>query len=138
MRSHYDYKDDFIRVSFLTEDHQKGQYSGVGHNESLLNHIQNLMRNGFKIGRKNFKFLHYSNSQLKSHSCWFMNETGYLSYDSLIDTLGNFSKETLVSKNASRRGQAFSSAVTTETLRIGTEIKELDDITRDGYIFTDG
>ena len=97
------------------------------------------MENGFKIGKKTFKFLHYSNSQIKSHSCWFMNEVlPNLHYDRFIMSLGNFSKENSVSKSIARRGLAFSSAVVTETLNVSTEIMETGDIERNGYNFSDG
>ena len=56
------------------------------------------MEEGFKIGDKNFKFLHYSNSQIKSHSCWFMHESEELTYEDFIKTLGEFDKDTTISK----------------------------------------
>ena len=140
IRTFYDNIDDFLRISFLNENHTKGMYTAnFNQAEDILMHVQNILENGFQIGSKTFKFLHYSNSQMKNYSCWFMNEDPpNLTYEKVIKELGNFDKEVSVSKNASRRGQAFSSAVTTVSLDINKEIEEYDDIIANGYEFTDG
>ena len=95
------------------------------------------MTSGIEIGNNNFKFLHHSNSQMKSHSCWFFTETNGLTYDSVIKSLGDF-KDKKISKNAARRGQCFTSAVTVATLDIATEVEEADDVERNGFVFSDG
>lgn len=96
------------------------------------------MEDGFTIQDKTFTFLHYSNSQMKAHSCWFLNEVDDLTYEKVIESLGDFEKEKKVSKNASRKGQAFSSAINVATLDLHTEVQEIDDIEHDGYTFSDG
>lgn len=96
IRQYKNQSDDFIRVSFQGDDHNHGKYNHSS-NVFLIRRIQMIMTNGFSIGSgtdsKIFKFLHYSNSQMKAHSCWFMNEKSGLSYKELMDSLGNFEKE---------------------------------------------
>ena len=74
---------------------------------------------------------------MKSHSWWFFSENNGLTYDSVIKSLGDF-KDKKISKNAARRGQWFTSAITVKTLDINTEIKEIKDIERNGFTFSDG
>lgn len=128
--------EDFIRVSFQGENHSAQRYNR-DNNEPLLKHIKEIMTNGFKLAGKTFIFLHYSNSQMKAHSCWFMNETE-INYENVIESLGNFETETKLSKNASRKGQAFSSAINVAVLNYETEVEEIDDIERNGFTFSDG
>jgi hypothetical protein len=128
--------DDFIRVAFQGENHRADRYNR-DNNLPLLDHIETLMRHGFEVGNKKFQFLHYSNSQMKAHSCWFMNE-GALKIEDVIQSLGNFEKETKLSKNAARKGQAFSSATKVGELICATQVEEIEDIERNGKIFSDG
>lgn len=67
-----------------------------------------------------------------------MCEDEKLKYSTVIKTLGNFEKSKTVSKNASRKGQAFSSAIKAASLSVGTEIKEIDDYLVGQYNFSDG
>lgn len=129
--------DDFIRVSFQSESHKPERYNSAG-SLPLLDNIGEMMRSGFVISDKIFKFLHYSNSQMKAHSCWFVNEKEDFTYDDVIKSLGNFEKETKVSKNASRKGQAFSSAQHVAKINWETEVEEIDDIKYGAYMFSDG
>ena len=128
-----------MRVRFLGEDGQRITYWEGSGTQNILQHIKEIMENGFKVGEKTFKFLHYSNSQIKSHSCWFMNEIkDHLLYDTFILSLGNFQKERSAYKGIARRGQAFRSTISTETLQISPEIEEINDIERNGYTYSDG
>ena len=129
--------DDFIRVSFQSEKHGPERYNSRL-TYKLLDHTREMMKEGFTIGEKTFKFLHYSNSQMKAHSCWFMNEAEDLSYESVIESLGNFDAEKKLSKNASRKGQAFSSAVNVATLDYSTQVDEIKDIIYEDKTFSDG
>ena len=129
--------NDFIRVSFQSEKHGSERYNHKITN-SLIKHIEDVMKKGFRIDNKTFTFLHYSNSQMKAHSCWFINENKDLSYENVIQSLGNFDKEKKLSKNASRKGQAFSSALKVATLNYAENVEEIEDIVHDGYTFSDG
>lgn len=62
----------FIRVSFVNDDLDKAFYFNLTA-EYLLGHIHSVLRNGIYAGRGlHLKFLSYSNSQLKNHTCWFV------------------------------------------------------------------
>ena len=136
IRTHKNLNQNFLRVSFQTDEFNRGYY--MNDDDPVLMHIQKKMTTGFRIGSKTPKFLHYSNSQMKSHSCWFMHESEELTYKDFMETIGKFDKNTTVSKNASRKGQAFSSTIKAITLDLDTEIKEIPDVERNGYNFSDG
>ena len=55
-----------------------------------------------------------------------------------MDSLGCFDSEDKLSKTASRKGQAFSSAIKAVTLNIETEIENIDDIKSGPFVFSDG
>ena len=55
-----------------------------------------------------------------------------------MDSLGWFDQQQKVSKNAARKGQAFSSAFKVAKLDIATEIEKIDDIEKGKYVFSDG
>lgn len=95
------------------------------------------MENGFQIGRKTFIFLHHSNSQVRAHSWWFFWKEE-LKYDVIFESLGDFSIEKKISKNAARRGQAFSSTTKVTTLSLEKEVEHISDLTNGNFIFSDG
>ena len=114
IRSHYNYIDNFLRVRFLNEDGQRGAYWGGTNSEDILKYMESILKDGFGILRWKLKFLHYSNSQVLSHSWWFIHEIRpHFYYDKFILSLGDFSKEKSNFKGIARRGQAFSSAIST-------------------------
>lgn len=136
IRTYYDQRDNFIRVTFRTESNNRDNFFSL--EDPILKNIRKLMTEGFTIGTKLFKFLHYSNSQLRSHSCWFICETDGLNYEKVMKSLGDFKNVKTVSKNASRKGQAFSSTIKVGTLALGIEVINIKDVTKDKYVFTDG
>ncbi|CAI2367533.1 unnamed protein product [Moneuplotes crassus] len=137
IRKFLDNEENFMRVSFQNDDRSTGKFS-LDFNTPILKHIEEIMVKGFVIADKTFKFLHYSNSQMKAHSCWFINETKELQYDDVMESLGCFDSETILSKRAARKGQAFSSAIKVKTLNIDSEIQQIDDIQKGPYVFSDG
>lgn len=66
-----------MRVSFQNDNRSTGKFN-IAFNSRfhslqlnlapLLNHIEEIMTQGFTLGQKIFKFLHYSSSQMKAHS----------------------------------------------------------------------
>ena len=72
LRQYKDQSSHFIRVSFVSEDLDRSFYA-LDHNRYMLGYIHGVLKNGFYSGRNlKSKFLNYSNSQLKSHTCWFL------------------------------------------------------------------
>lgn len=144
-----------MRLLFTDEFRSKTYYFTQAQ-ESLLGNIYNVIDQGFSIcqdelkGSKNgaqfhqvgrhFKFLCYSNSQLKNHSIWMLNEGNGLEVDKLRANMGDFSQETIVLKGLSRLGMVASTTkecckLDQSEIDLGVELK---DIERNGYNFTDG
>lgn len=75
VRSQFELRENFVRVNFRMDSLEKGLY-GIDNNTNggLLQHVRDLMEKGITMKDKHFTFLHYSNSQMKSHSTWMMNE----------------------------------------------------------------
>ena len=107
IRQYNSFIPNFIRLSFMTEDLDKGYYFGGMSENYLLGFIHGVISNGFKLGDMAFQFLGYSNSQLKSHSCWFLcinNPLAHISTAEIETFMGNFDKEKNVLKKYARKG----------------------------------
>lgn len=113
---------------------------------------------------RRYRYLHHSQSQLKEKQFWFywhdQKNHSNLSFNEAYDWMGDFNSERVVAKNSARIAQCFTSS--SATIRVSylsrnfifkttnifylisidkvprekTEI--IDDIERNGYIFTDG
>lgn len=134
---------NFIRLSFVNEDNDKGYYfNGDGcQNNFILGYIFRIISQGFSLGKCNFKFLAYSNSQLKSHSAWFLcenNPHAKVDQDKIAEFMGNFDKETNILKKFARKGQCFSTSKYICTLTKQQVELGLEDIKRNGFCFSDG
>jgi hypothetical protein len=82
---------DFLRVNFVNEHLQKGYYSGKRYLYKL-GHIHQIMSQGFYFSDQKYHFLSYTNSQLSTHSTWFLKKdnTRNFSNESIIEGFGNF------------------------------------------------
>ena len=115
LRKYPDRKDYFVRASFVTEKIERGFYF-TAMQAPLTEWIKEVMNSGIRIGTQEFKFMCYSNSQIKNHAFWMMNEEPGWDIPSLFKELGKFSEEKKPSKNASRKGQCFSTTFKVLTL----------------------
>lgn len=98
-----------------------------------------MCQNGFQITTGTFKYIGYSNSQLKSHSCWYLLEKdGVLQEDQVINEMGNFDKETKILKRYARRGQIFSTTQYVSDMRDDQINRKYPDIERGEFCFSDG
>jgi RNA-dependent RNA polymerase len=100
-----------------------------------------VISQGFSLGRLQFKFLAYSNSQLKSHSAWFLCENNpHAKVDpaKIAQFMGNFDKETNILKKFARKGLCFSTSKYICTLDKNQVHLGLADIKRNGFCFSDG
>lgn len=128
------YKDQihrFVRVTFVNETFVSGFYQQQldGGRSLLLGFIHSLIKNGLLLYPASasdgltfnagcvLRFISYSNSQIKRHSCWFFvgpeNVKEYpmtLNEDQIIESMGDFSREKNILKRYARRGQCFSTA----------------------------
>ncbi|CAG8594773.1 3523_t:CDS:2 [Diversispora eburnea] len=132
------YKDNFLRVQFTDEaSGTVGSSIGNNANNALYNRIYNVLLTGIKIGDRHYEFLAFSSSQLREHSCWFFAPAHDLTADDIRAWMGEFSSIRNVAKYAARMGQCFSSTRAIAQLRV-TDIKEIHDIERNKYNFSDG
>ena len=99
-------------------------------------YISGFLKQGLMINSTKYSFYGHSNSQLKGRSCFLMmgsqNEV-----DRRVEMLGDFSKMKTVAKKAKRIGLLFSTAHTIVNFD-PARCKDIADIERDDYIFTDG
>ncbi|PKY32507.1 RdRP-domain-containing protein, partial [Rhizophagus irregularis] len=136
-----DKKDHFLRVQFVDEALSKVSSSNGDFNDTsnlaLYDRVYYTLHHGITIGDRHYEFLAFSASQLRDHSCWFFSPTGNLTANKVRDWMGNFSTNKSVAKYAARMGQCFSSTRAIQKLPID-DIKEIPDIVRNGFTFSDG
>ncbi|CAG8567884.1 9056_t:CDS:2 [Gigaspora margarita] len=135
IRHFRDYKDNFLRVQFT--DEASGKVGANTGNDALYNKIYQTIVSGIKIGDRHYEFLAFSSSQLRDHSCWFFAPTFDLTADDIRAWMGDFSGNFVVAKYAARMGQCFSSTRAIAHLQVD-DIKEIPDIIRGKYNFSDG
>jgi len=87
-----------------------------------------------------FKFIGYSSSQMKHHSCWFIATDPHceLSEQIVMDRMGSFNHEPKILKRYARRGQCFSTTTFVAELNPKKVKLNYPDIERNQYCFTDG
>ena len=93
-------RDEAQRLLFATEY------------RSLKQQIENYLVKGFHvIVNRVYKYLHHSQSQVKSKQFWFYYaEQGFLSHDDAYTWMGNFDKERVVAKHTARIALCFTSS----------------------------
>ena len=99
-------------------------------------YITRMLQTGIVLNGVQYRFFGHSNSQLKSRSCFMFAATPD-QISAKVEAMGDFSKMKTVAKKAKRIGLLFSSAEMATTLE-PDRIEDIDDITADDYIFTDG
>ena len=136
IRYYHEHVSRFLRVR-LTTDYLSQDYYFSDSKKCLLGNVHKNLSLGFSIpnGEK-FKFIGYSNSQLKANSCWFFSEKA-LTEDQMISTMGNFDEECKLLKKYARRGQCFSTTSFVQCLA-PSKISIIPDIERNDFCFTDG
>lgn len=142
LRKYPENHDSFIRVTFCDEDGQPVRFGGRVSQDRIFNtRFKNILQQGITIGGRSFSFLGFSHSSLRSQTCWFMApfafQGQFLNDRTVIRDLGEFSNIFSPAKCAARIGQVFSDTPT--TVKIAPEIVQLvDDVKRDGRVFSDG
>jgi hypothetical protein len=142
LRKYNDYHEYFLRVQFCDEDGEQVRYDPQTSNDSIFyERFKEVLEKGIDIAGRNYGFLGFSHSSLRSQTCWFMapfvhNKELQL-YQLVIANLGDFSRIHSPAKCAARIGQAFSD--TPNTVPLGSiAVKRLPDIERNGRVFSDG
>ncbi|KAI0198876.1 RNA dependent RNA polymerase-domain-containing protein [Astrocystis sublimbata] len=141
LRKFPNHTDYFARVQFCDEDGQDIYFNPKVSLEIIYSRFKTILLDGFKIGRRLYKFLGFSHSSLRAHAVWFMasfvDDNGKLqSYDTVIPELGDFE-----GIRAARIGQAFSETPTAINLEDPhTRTRTIPDVkSEDGSrVFSDG
>lgn len=126
----FNFPEFYIRVSIEDENSEKRIWNNC---TSILEKFKSLLQ-CLEVCGRHYEFLGFSNSQMKTHSCWMIaKESGY-SADDIRAVLGDFSRCKNNSKYASRLGLCFSGTyLTLQMNRI-----KIPDIERNSFCFTDG
>lgn len=98
-------------------------------------YVARLLKNGIHLNGQRYSFYGHSPSQLKSKSCFLMLGSQE-DVDKEVEALGDFTMKT-VAKKAKRIGLLFSTAhavIDVDPARC----RDISDIERESYIFTDG
>ena len=153
IRQFAEYADRFLRVRFTDEklevrpfdyptehsiDMKQGRIYSTDKNtmNEVFTRVKRVLRNGIKIGNRKYEYLASGNSQFRENGAYFFAPHPALSTERIRDWMGLFSEIETVPMYASRLGQCFS---TTRAIRgSNVNLKELADIERNGFNFTDG
>ncbi|KIW73618.1 hypothetical protein PV04_01721 [Phialophora macrospora] len=104
--------------------------------KQTVDYLARLLTAGIIINDVQYSFYGHSNSQLKSRSCYLLagskEEVG-----KKVEALGDFTKIKTVAKKAKRIGLLFSTADVVQDVP-ATRCQDVDDVERDGFIFSDG
>ncbi|PGH12159.1 hypothetical protein AJ79_04453 [Helicocarpus griseus UAMH5409] len=139
-RYHQEYGDRFLRVRFTDEKYFGKLYSNSnGNNVSMsevYTRVRRTLQNGITIGDRHYEFLAFGNSQFREHGAYFFASLPHLTAANIRAWMGDFNDIRIVAKHAARLGQCFST--TRAVVGCTVEIKEIEDIERNGYTFSDG
>ncbi|TYJ52353.1 hypothetical protein B9479_007047 [Cryptococcus floricola] len=139
-RKYSDKLDGIIRVQFSDEEDRiyvAGSLKDADNENpavGLMARVRRALQHGLIIGGETFYPVASSSSQQRDHSMWFIN-TRMIDGLSLRNWMGTV-HETVVAKHAARMGLPFStSRIVNMKINFGTM---LEDVKRNGRIFTDG
>ena len=137
VRQYKEHQDRFLRVRFSDERYDGKIHSTHDNTQAaVFARVFRCLKNGISIGDRHFEFLAFGNSQFREHSAYFFASEPLLKANHIRAWMGDFTDIFNIAKYTSRLGQCFS---TTRAIN-GTKvhIKEIDDIDRNDYQFTDG
>ncbi|CAN7974885.1 unnamed protein product [Ixodes persulcatus] len=119
-----------LRVSFRDDHLQQLSHTLMFHpkkNEMMEEIVAKFLRDGLKVGKRVFKFLASSCSQLRDHGVWlYATDSQGNSADSIRHWMGDFSTIPNVAKKMARMGQCFSS--TEESVKVPLEGGDMEDV----------
>lgn len=102
----------------------------------VFTRIYRTMINGITIGDRRYEFLAFGNSQFREHGAYFIAPLPHFSAPSIRRWMGSFKEIRVVAKHAARLGQCFSTTRAISGAKV--TVKEINDIERNGFCFTDG
>ncbi|POW19920.1 hypothetical protein PSHT_04098 [Puccinia striiformis] len=138
----YDYNSAFIRVSIREEDGSLLRFERDVDLAGFLKDRYRPLADQLLIAGRPFEFLCYSSSALKSHQAWFVcpfiHRGQLVNASKIRDRMGCFSTVNKIpARYMARVAQAFTTTKKAITLQ-PSQIKIMDDVIRNGSVFTDG
>ncbi|ETI27931.1 hypothetical protein G647_00380 [Cladophialophora carrionii CBS 160.54] len=104
--------------------------------KQTVDYLTRFLTAGIIINDIRYSFFGHSNSQLKSRSCYLLAGTKE-EVGKKVEALGDFKKIKTVAKKAKRIGLLFSTTDVVQDVP-ASRCQDIDDVERDGFIFTDG
>lgn len=99
----WNHQNPFVRVYFVDNRLKKPHYT-----EKInltIGYIFSVLKNGLRLGNAlEYTFMTYGNSQIKSHSCWFLLETNVLNKERIVEEMGKFDNVKSLAKRYARMG----------------------------------
>ncbi|KAK2861302.1 hypothetical protein FQN49_004341 [Arthroderma sp. PD_2] len=144
LRKYADNIDYFLRVEFLDETGDPVFFDPNANLEHIFHQrFAGVMKHGIEVAGRNFKFLGFSHSSLRSQTCWFAApfttpEGERLDARTIINNLGHFDHIRSPSKQAARIGQAFSDTLTSISVSKDAVYMRAPDVKRNRRVFSDG
>ncbi|EEQ35243.1 RNA-directed RNA polymerase Rdp1 [Microsporum canis CBS 113480] len=137
LRYYIEHADRFLRVRFADEKYE-GRINSSYNNcmDELFTRVKRTMTNGITVGDRHYEFLAFGNSQFREHGAYFFASLPTLTAANIRAWMGHFSDIKIVAKHAARLGQCFSA--TKAVTGCPVIVQEIDEIERNGYIFSDG
>lgn len=152
LRNYKEVSDRFLRVTFMDEGMQTINANVLNYyvapivkvitsnsfpqKTRVFKRVKTILTDGFYLCGRKYSFLAFSSNQLRDRSAWFFAEDKKTSVRAIKSWMGKFTNRN-VAKCAARMGQCFSSTYATVEVP-SWEVKELPDIKRNGYDFSDG
>ncbi|CAN4128030.1 unnamed protein product [Withania somnifera] len=152
LRNYKHVSDRFLRVTFMDEGMRNLNRNVLTYyaasvvreitsnsnpqRTAIFQRVKSILRKGFYLCGRKYSFLAFSANQLRDRSAWFFAEVPKIRVTSIISWMGKFSNRN-IAKCAARMGQCFSSTYATVEV-LPSEVSELKEIERNGYVFSDG
>jgi RNA-dependent RNA polymerase len=150
LRTYADNRDSFIRVSFVEENGLRYQQDREIDGPAFIRRwVSPILHNDLTIAGRQFHFLAYSLSALKTHTVWFVNDFrdrggNLITAATIIERLGTFHDleyDPQLIYCPARYGARISQAFTTTDSSVTVSAEEIiieDDIMVGKHCFTDG
>ncbi|KMP00255.1 RNA-directed RNA polymerase Rdp1 [Coccidioides immitis RMSCC 2394] len=137
IRHYIEYADRFLRVRF-TDEKFEGRIQPSHNNtmDEVFTRVKRTMMNGITLGDRHYEFLAFGNSQFREHGAYFFASLPHLTAANIRAWMGHFSDIKEIARHAARLGQCFST--TRAVTGCPVQIREIEDIQRNGYTFSDG
>lgn len=131
--------DRFLRVRFSDEIYFGKLRSQQGDSDTqVYDRVRRTLVNGIRVAGRLYLFLACGNSQFRENGAYFFCPTDTINVNTIRQWMGYFSDIREVPKYVSRIGQCFSTTRAVTSIGMQPEVTDIDDIERNGFIFTDG